>query len=51
MPRMALRRNSMWLLVQAKVMVKSTALKPENQLGLKLGKAFLITEVSMPSPA
>ncbi len=31
MLRMALRKNNMWLLVVAKVMVNMTALKPENQ--------------------
>ena len=51
MPRMALRRKSAWLLVQAKVMVKSTALKPENQFGSKLGKALTSAVVRMPSEA
>ena len=51
MPRMALRRKSAWLLVQAKVMVKSTALNPENQFGSKLGKALTSAVVRMPSEA
>ena len=41
----------MWLEVQAKVMVKSTALKPENQALLKPGKAFFKAVVRIPSPA
>ena len=48
---MALRRNSMWFEVQAKVIVNSTALKPENQVGFMLGKAFLNAVVRMPSLA
>ena len=51
MPRMALRKNRAWLLVQAKVMVKATALKPVNQFLLKSGKAFTRAEVRMPSGA
>ena len=34
-----------------KVMVKSTALKPENQFGSKLGKALTSAVVRMPSEA
>ena len=48
MPRMAFRKKSMWLLVQAKVMVKSTALNPENQLGFTPGKALTSRVVMMP---
>ena len=51
MPRMALRRKSAWLLVQANVIVKSTALKPVNQLTLMFGNASLSWVVMMPSLA
>ena len=39
----------MWLLVQAKVMVNSTALNPENQLGFMPGNALTSKVVRMPS--
>ncbi len=37
------------MLVQAKVMVNSTALNPENQSGFIPGKAFTRRVVMMPS--
>ena len=49
MPRMALRRNSAWFDVQAKVIVKSTALKPENHVALKAGLRSSRNVVKMPS--
>ena len=48
MPRMALRRNSAWLLVQAKVIVNSTALNPENHCLFMAGNSFTSHWVSMP---
>ena len=44
----AFLRNSAWLLVQAKVMVNSTAPKPENQRLLMPGNSFASQVVSMP---
>ncbi len=41
----------MWFEVQAKVMVNSTALKPENQFGFMSGNAFFSAVVMMPSLA
>ena len=48
MPRIALRRNSAWLLVQAKVIVNSTALKPENHCRFMPGNMPASHWVSMP---
>ena len=48
MLRMALRKNSMWLEVQANVMVNSTARKPENQSLLNPGIDLASQLVSIP---
>ena len=51
MPRIAFRRNSAWLLVQANVIVNSTALNPENQVLSIPGNISASHLVIMPFPS